>query len=719
MSAHTFWAHITESGDRQTVKDHLEATANLCSAFAGAFGAADLGYLVGLAHDIGKYSVEFQRRLLANGPRVDHSTAGAKKALDASSYPGAAAAVAGHHGGLPDLTGAEETTLSSRLAKERNGQLPDYSPWSCEIRLPAAEPPSFFGKDSFADAFFTRMLYSCLVDADYMDTENFMNGPQPRGNSEPLNSLRDKLFSQIRPWLENRDETTLNGRRSAILRACVQAGEDSTPLRTLTVPTGGGKTIASLAYALCHGGKFGKRRVIYVIPYTSIIEQTADEFRKWLGDDVVLEHHSGVDYTVEEGQSADPNQLRKALATENWDAPVIVTTSVQFFESLYASRSSRCRKLHNIVNSVVIFDEAQMLPLSYLRPCVAAIAQLVQRYGVSAVLCTATQPDLGHLFSEFVPSLSLSEIAPMTKSLYAAFRRTTLVRLGVMNAAALAERLNGHPQALCVVGTRRQAQDVYSLLDADSAFHLSTLMPPIQRRAVLTKIRTRLKDGLPCRVVSTSLIECGVDVDFPVVYRAEAGLDSILQSAGRCNREGCRPAGESFVYIFQPEDGVPSIFQPQRDAYRAVADAFPDVAIPEAIAAYFRCLRNNAGPSAQDKLGILSAFAQGMDGHLMPFRTVAERFHLIDSSTKTIYLPVDSCGLALSERLRAGERSRSLFRQLAAYSVNVYPQHFHSLYESGALDLLDEDAAILTDLSRYHPNTGLSLQGDCGMALFI
>ena len=274
-----------------------------------------------------------------------------------------------------------------------------------------------------------------------------------------------------------------------------------------------------------------------MIPYTSIIDQTAGVFTEILGGENVLEHHSGSD-AVQREDDADPAALRKVLATENWDAPVIVTTAVQFFESLFASRSSRCRKLHNLADSVVIFDEAQTLPLPYLRPCVAAVGQLVSHYGVTAVLCTATQPALGPLFEELAPGLALREICPDTAELYRFFRRTTLRHAGEITQEQLAGQLRGAQQVLCVVNRRAAAQQLYRELPAPGSYCLTTLLCAADRKRLLREIRARLREGRPCRVVATSLIEAGVDVDFPAAWREEAGLDSILQTAGRCNREG-------------------------------------------------------------------------------------------------------------------------------------------------------------------------------------
>lgn len=370
------------------------------------------------------------------------------------------------------------------------------------------------------------MLYSCLVDADFLDTEAFMDGRGREHNETSMEQLWDRLQSYISGWFPPKGE--LNRQRCKILEQCIQEGEARAPgLFSLTVPTGGGKTVASLAFALAHAKKHNLERVIYVIPYTSIIEQTAEVFREILGAENVLEHHSNVLYDLEE--EADPHTISLAKATENWDMPVVVTTAVQFFESLYACRSSQCRKLHNIAGSVVIFDEAQMLPIPYLRPCVWAISQLVEHYGVSAVLCTATQPALEPIFREFLPQIPVQELCPPDTCQWDVFRRVTFRRAGSLTWDELAAQLNTHSQVLCIVNTRKAAQAVYGRLDGTGCFHLSTLMCPSHRKAQLREIRRRLREGLPCRVVSTSLIEAGVDVDFPIVFREQSGLDSIYR----------------------------------------------------------------------------------------------------------------------------------------------------------------------------------------------
>ncbi len=715
MGKTIYFAHTTLDGRKQTLYAHLEGTAQLCAQFAAPFGAAEQGRLAGLAHDLGKYSAAFQRRLEGSPEQVDHSTPGAFMCAKRNQNC-AAFCVAGHHSGLPDGGGqgdrGNQATFLGRMHRAMENKLEPDPEWSREISLPNPGLPAFCGKDALTDAFFVRMLYSCLVDADFLDTEQFMEELAPeRGGGADMATLKKRLEAYISGWFPPKGE--LNVRRCAILEACLSQGAAQAPgLFTLTVPTGGGKTVASLAFALCHAQAHGLRRIIYVIPYTSIIEQTADTFREILGAENVLEHHSGVLY--DNGQEATPETMRLQRATENWDMPVVVTTAVQFFESLYANRSSPCRKLHNLADSVIIFDEAQMLPVPYLCPCVSAIAQLVAHYGASAVLCTATQPALDELFQEFLPGRRATELCPREDAECEVFRRVTFQKAGQLSWDTLAQLLNQPSQVLCIVNSRKSAQEVFKRLDGDGAFHLSTLMYPTHRRAVLKEIRRRLEEGLPCRLVSTSLIEAGVDVDFPAVFREEAGLDSILQAAGRCNREGKRPASESIVTIFRGEDKAPPLFATSIAAGQSAMERYSDLASQAAVTCYFKELLDLKGTAAQDQKGILTT----LQTELLPFRTVAERFHLIENATRTVYIP-DGEGAALVEQLRWGERSRELFRKLGQYGVSVYDKHFNALYEAGDVELLGDEIAVLTNPSLYSEKTGLSLEADSGKGLFV
>lgn len=398
-------------------------------------------------------------------------------------------------------------------------------------------------------------------------------------------------------------------------------------------------------------------------------------------------------------------------------------TAVQLFESMYAARSSRCRKLHNLANSIVIFDEAQMLPLPHLRPCVAAMASLAEQFHSTVVLCTATQPSLDDLLHTYAPDCPVTELCPQTAALYDRFRRVTFRQAGTLTDEALAEQLSEQRQVLCIVNSRKAAQSLYALLPSEGSYHLSTLMIPAQRQALLGEIRERLRRDEPCRVVSTSLIEAGVDVDFPAVYRELAGLDSVMQAAGRCNREGKRPADESVVTIFERTELPPLLFQSAIGAAREALGEDRDPAAPETMAQYFHSLRDLSG-DALDKQGVIKAFTQDIEGCEFPFRTVAEKFRLIDRNTYTVYIPYGE-GADLLRRLQDGECSKGLYRKLGRYAVSVYDKHFQALYNAGALltarevPALDSDSAILTDLTLYSETMGLSLEPETGKTEFI
>ena len=733
-----YLAHRAEDGREQSVLAHSQAVATLAAGFAAPFRAEKPAELAGLLHDIGKYSDAFQRRIRGENIQVDHSTAGAWECFQLRQAA-AAFCVAGHHSGLPELGVRDDLpelpSLYGRMNRAKEGRLEPYDAWQGEITPPEVPPQT--PADPLDSFFFTRMLYSCLVDADFLDTEWFMDGPVERGGGLGIPALEDRFWQYARKrWFPPKGE--LAQRRCAILKHCADQGKKRRPgLFTLTIPTGGGKTAASLAFALSHARAHGLRRlswpagtpeyllsyarahglrrIVYVIPYTSIIEQTAAEFRRFLGAENVLEHHSGVTFDAGEKSELRPEEARLCRAAENWDMPVVVTTAVQFFESLYADRSSKCRKLHNLAGSVIIFDEAQMLPLPYLRPCVSAIAQLVKNFGASAVLCTATQPALGPIFQEFLPGVDAVELCPAELAAGDIFRRVTFRRGGQWSWDRLGETLNTYRQVLCVVNSRKAAQEVYDRLEDEGRFHLSTLMYPAHRRAVLEKIRERLKEGLPCRVVSTSLIEAGVDVDFPAVFREEAGLDSVIQAAGRCNREGKRSAQDSVVTVFRGEDPPSALFDKAIGAAREVMGLFDDWLSPQAIESYFEKLLDLSGQDAQDEKDILALIRQNG----FPFRTVAERFHLIDQPTRTVYIPTAE-SQALLDRLERGEISKELFRELGQYGVSVYEGHFQDLLSAGARPLLsDGENAVLTDLTLYDAATGLASAVPDGRALMI
>lgn len=700
-----FVTHRREDGSFQLLREHLKNVAELAGAFARTIGSPKEGERVGILHDRGKYAPAGQERQLdpEHAAPVDHSSAGVQMAARVLKDIPAAFAIAGHHGGLPD---AGEEAFRKRFTKPLTGA-DDPSAWASENSVSAeTDVPEWVTRrlESPEAAMYIRMLFSCLVDADFLDTERAIQGEKPRGGFAEIPELLEKLNRHVAPWLES-PRNEICARRNEVLARCLRGGDEEKGLFTLTVPTGGGKTVASLAFALSHAKARGLRRVIYVVPYTSIVEQTADVFSDILGRENVLEHHSQAELGGEDGE--DLAAMRRRLACENWDASVIVTTAVQFFESMYARSTSRCRKLHNIAESVVIFDEAQMLPVGLLKPCVSVIAELVRHYGATAVLCTATQPALGRLFVERAPELRTRELAPAPDGLFEFFRRVSFVREGELTDAEVAERLAGAEQVLAIVNTRRRAREIFQMLPADGRFHLSTLMTAEDRLKTLSIIRERLKRGERCRVVSTSLVEAGVDVDFPAVWREMAGLDSILQAAGRCNREGSRAAEVSRVHIFEGEGRVNPEWMLRIAPAKAVLEAHSELHSREAIAMYFRRLIWARGDESLDQPRIMQSESR------LHFRQTAENFRMIDDrGARTVYIPTEKNGDDLNA-LRNGAVSRALMRRLGRSAVNVTGHEYDSLRKSGAVeDHAAEGYGILLKKDVYSAQCGLNVR--CG-----
>ena len=567
------------------------------------------------------------------------------------------------------------------------------------------------------------MLYSCLVDADFLDTEAFLQ-PDKATLREDYPSL-EQLHAAFSAHMAEKSATTkpgnVNKQRAKILTACRQAALWDQGLFSLTVPTGGGKTLSSLAFAFDHAAKHNLRRIIYVIPYTSIIEQTADVFRKAFGADLahaVIEHHSNVDEKPEKNpEAADQNEDARTLAFENWDAPIIVTTSVQFFESLFAARSSRCRKLHRIAESVVVLDEAQTLPTPLFRPCLVAVNALSGMYKTSLVLCTATQPEVGIKPWNRNGLENVREIVSDVPALFQALERVTVKFIGTLDVPALAERLAGHDRALCIVNTRAQARDLCeSLRDSrqgeKSVFHLNTWMCPAHRKAVLRQIHTMLKDPAtpPLLLVATSLIEAGVDQDWPVVYRAMTGVDSIAQAAGRCNREGKLTRGHAFIFNF-PDAQRGEQARRKSAAEAVLRDGLPFLS-PEATSLYFNELHSLAGAEMLDKPDILRRVTEHAERGLFPFRSVERDFRFIEDDEVPLIIPYNAEAREALHLLREGEADRVLYRRLQQWIVGVPEKSLRKLLTKGVVDPVGFAGQhhVLTNEELYNGLEGLDKQ---------
>jgi CRISPR-associated endonuclease/helicase Cas3 len=753
-------AHVSESEPRRTqaLSDHLSGVESLAAQFAAAFEAADWAAISGRWHDLGKFSDEFQcyirqtsgfeAELALGAPRrVDHSTAGALLAVERFGSLGKLLAyvISGHHAGLPDGSPADNAGVSAldnrlRRAKEE-GLLERARARAPHVLLDAAKPTlvtRLRGADEQPGGglhLWVRMLFSCLVEADYLDTEKF-HDPQRsemRGGGPGIGLLLDQFNAFMEEKQRNAPETDLNRIRAGVLRQCREQAASAPGFFTLTVPTGGGKTLSSLAFALEHARRYGKRRIVYAIPYTSIIEQTANVFREVFNNipGAVLEHHSNIRAEVDgnERQETEASTEKSRLAAENWDAPLIVTTNVQLFESLFAARPSRCRKLHNIVDSVLILDEAQLLPPDFLEPILDALKLLVKHYGVTVVLCTATQPALTTQRAGAVRTLlhgidNGTEIVAKTEQLYRSLDRVRVHAPRNLDERehweAIAERVLQHPSVLAIVNTRAGCRTLHALMPKGT-IHLSALMCGEHRSYVIGQIRERLAVGEPVRVVSTQLIEAGVDVDFPVVYRALAGLDSIAQAAGRCNREG-RLADKGEVYVFVPPEQAPrGLLRFGEEACKLLLEDHPDD--PLAPAQFDRYFRHYYAKAAQsgglDRKNILGLLKKDAAQWCVQFRTAAERFQLIEE-TASVVVPYCNPGDAkrdsrmLLRRLRAGEWHRELLRSLQRFTVSVRPHEFSRLFGENEVEEIVAGTGLWTLRSEtaYSDELGLLIGAD-------
>lgn len=711
-----YLAHISDdTTKKQTISEHLKGTAELAAAFSDVFHCREWGYGCGILHDIGKYSIKFQQRL-AGGPITDHATAGARELYQQGNYLGAYC-IAGHHSGLLDGGSVADVGGTATLRGRMQKACEDYQAYQTEICMPKFPPIPLkpLGNGGFSMAFFIRMLFSCLVDADYLDTEAFMTQETvQRGDSDSIEVLYNRVYAYIEPWLAHKEQHTVNGRRSTILRACLEAGKRERSVFQLTVPTGGGKTVSSLAFGLKHALQHQMDRVIYVIPYTSIIEQNAKVFQDILGKQNVLEDHCNVNID-------DVEELKRAqLAAENWDCPVVVTTNVQFFESLFACKTSKCRKLHNIANSVIVFDEAQMLPVNYIKPCIQAMSELVYNYKCTAVLCTATQPAL-HSF--FPPQLKIREICPEVEQQYDFFRRTVFHKAGKLTEEELCLQLKEHKQVLCILNSRKRVQRICEALEEEEGvFQLSTLLYPKHRRKMLKAIKERLLTGKDCKVIATSLVEAGVDFDFPAVYRELAGLDSLIQAAGRCNREGKRQRECSQTTVFTLEKSedckIPQALKQPIAVAGQILEHYEDIASLKAIEDYFKQLYHFKGEGLDSK-EIVREFEEGAKSFTFPFATAARRFRLIENETRTILITRDPEAQELAGRINRGECSRQLVRDAGQYCINLYENDFHALQAAGLLEAIPMEFYLLRNPEQYSWEKGLIIKAERGDAVIF
>lgn len=713
---------------------HLAKVADTASEYADSFGAASWENILGQCHDLGKLSAEFQNYIGGPGTesadassvdglpgRVDHSTFGARfvaqKIADVRGQI-LAFCIAGHHAGLPDESSAEETTqrgtLRWRLDATKHLTIPHVQSPLVDLESPRLKlRPADKSEQAFQIAFFTRMLFSCLVDADRTRTEEFCDpeAASERGRERPsLMQLKHALDAMLEKKGREAKASDVNRHRASVLQQCRGAAPLIPGFFSLNVPTGGGKTYASLAFALDHAASHADhrfRRVVVAIPFTSIIEQNADVYREALGSLAkagMVEHHTNL----------RPEHATRAnqLGTETWDAPLIVTTNVQLLESLFASATTPCRKIHRLARSIIVLDEAQTMPVHLLRPALAALRELVLNYGCSIVFCTATQPALEYRKDFDLGIRDVRPIIPEAPALFQALKRVQVHALPKVADDDLAQRLTEQSAVLCIVNTRGHAARLYDLVagssEAGTCFHLSTWMCGQHRRDVLKIVCARLEKKLPCRLISTQLVEAGVDLDFPTVYRAAAGFDSIAQAAGRCNREGNLLLGHT--YLFESEKLSPAgLLRDAAQTGQELLPHYPDPLAPDAIAAYFRQFYWTQ-KERWDKNEVMSRMTVDHDRKrlLFNFREISSRFRMIEDEQVPILVPYDETALGFRDTLLLNPMQLVSHRALQPYLVSVRKEMLRDLERNAMIQQHDSGVWLLLNRMAYTEEKGLS-----------
>ena len=703
-------AHTTDDGRVQSLKEHSCHVSEMAGSFAEPFGGRKWAQLVGAVHDAGKASAAFQRRIRGSAEQVDHSSAGAQILANRYGLPGKmlSYACAGHHGGMPNY--AEDDLGRTSLVKRLEKDVEDYEEFEREVDLPGIDDvcsteslPTGLALSvgdqlrlPFACYLAIHMIYSSLVDADYLDTERFVR-PDLAARRRPTSSaseLGKKLADEVRKIEKAANPSPINTARREMRLRCLKRANDPTGIFALTMPTGAGKTLTSMSFALEHAAANGQQRVIFAIPFTSIVEQTAEVLRSIFGRENVLEHHSG--YRQQEDEESE---IARSLATENWDAPVVVTTNVQLFESIYAAKPGRARKAHNIANSVIVIDEAQALPDAQLSPCLGALEELSRAYNTTTVLCSATQPELGATWPFGTTPKRLLSDDETNAPLFS--RRREIRNIGEVSLEALASKIADESQALCILSTRRGAATLFDkvaeMKGEDGCYHLSAFMTPDHRKVTLREVKGRLRKGLPCTLISTQVIEAGVDIDFPYVLREMAGLDSIVQAAGRCNREG--KAKKAHVDVFDCPDlkakargWLGNMRGLAEEVVRESDDPFGE----EGISEFFQKRYQVADTDVN------GVFAEAGDIKRMrdarwDFARHDREFAIIDDAGEPVFIPWGEHGAELLARMRSGDTPLSC--EVQPCTINMPKYVLDELEGKGVLAEMGPYTAIDCDLT--------------------
>ena len=603
--------------------------------------------------------------------------------------------VAGHHSGLPDggtkVDGEEDSTLHGRM-KRKTG---DYSAYENEVKLeyPKDNLRELFDVSNQREiierySFFTRYLFSCLTDADFIDTERFVTPNTDRGIDGDFQKAYEKVCEKLNSF---KIETKLQESRSIIQEQVYKSVESNANVYTLNMPTGSGKTLCSIKAALKTAIKNKKKRIIYVIPYVSIIEQTAKVFEDIFGDVLpVLQHHSNYDF--DDDKNEDENEItseKLKRSCENWDAKLIVTTNIQFFESLYHYKGRRLRKLHNLADSVIIFDEIHMLPIDYIQPCLRAIGYVTKHLNSTAILMSATMPNYDKFMERYMSGVKI-ENAVKDTSLFNVFDKCRYEYIGKCELASLAEKAQEYDNALIIVNKRKTARELYDICSGNK-YHLSTYMTPLHRSEIIAKIKEDIKNGINTTVISTSLIEAGVDLDFKAVFREIAGIDNILQSGGRCNREGKMDMGD--VFVFETDGGKGEI-QLKSNITRNLFEEFDNVSTNKCIEEYY---------------SRLFAFNDGNIDKSTITSLMGENLKFIKNQVIGIVIPRDE-NKDLIEQLRYGKLS--VKRKLQQYSASVHIWELEEMIKEGIIEQLDCGVCILANTDYYKSDVGLTLEND-------
>lgn len=724
-----YYAHTREDGERQTVKAHLTGVSEKAEKFSVDL-LKPIAKKASLYHDIGKYALNFQKRLDDDKVKFSHAACGAleyKKFADKNDAfaPLMEYCIAGHHTGLMDggtvADNSDSPTLNGILkrADEYTGDS-DYSAYATEIEFATLtqeeRTPLYNELRSAKDptelieryAFFTKYVFSCLTDADFLDTEIFCNKNVERGMSGDFKKALDKLNRELS---DMPSDNPLRQARSRIQQQAFDNSVNKSHISILDMPTGSGKTLCSLKLAL----ESGKKRIIYVIPYTSIIEQTANKFEKMFGDVLpVLQHHSNYSYdgnTEEEKKTAD--KLKRTC--ENWDAPLIITTSVQFFQSIYHYKGSALRKLHNLRDSVIVFDEIHLIPTELLRPCLKAVGYITKYLNSEALFLSATMPDYSKLFDKFLPDVNYNKLVT-DRTEFQHFKKCEYKDMGKTTLETIAENASRCKNALIVVNTKKTAAELYNLVQGEK-YHLSANMTPAHRSRVIEVVRNKLENGEHITVVSTSLVEAGVDLDFNTVFRQLSGLDSILQAGGRCNREGKDDKG--YVYVFDIDETYRkgSDLSMRINKTKGLLEKYQDITSYDCIKEYYDGIFDfNQSRIAENSIAKYNEQSNSFDRqglmlpYSIPFRSYAMQFEYISADTISIVIddPNDQTCHEIVETLRNGDMS--VRRALQKYSVSVYMNVFKDLYSQGVLNDHGTGIFILENQSYYNNETGLTTE---------